>query len=99
MRPRVLTILTVVALVPTVVLGVLFTRSEPDAVYRPGALVGFVLLAACTVPFTLAIVSWIVARRDDRAAQAPAAVGLAFAVVLALLTAPSAADRVAAWIH
>ena len=99
MRPRVLNVLSVVALVPTVVVGVQLTGSDPDAAYRLSALVGFLLLAACTVPLTLAIVSTVVAHRDDRAGQAPAAVGMGFAVALALVTVPTVVDRVAAWIH
>lgn len=98
-RPRVLNVLTAVTLVPAVVMGVLLTRAEPDAVYRLVAVVGGLLLVACTVPLTLAVVSTRMARHDARRAQAPAAVGLGFAVVLAVLSAPSFAAQVAGWLR
>jgi undecaprenyl pyrophosphate phosphatase UppP len=98
-RPHVLNVLTAVTLVPAVVMGVLLTRSEPDAVYRLVAVVGVLLLVACAVPLTLAVVSTVVARHDARRAQAPAAVGLGLAVVLAILTLPSFAGHVAGWLR
>jgi hypothetical protein len=98
-RPSVLNLLTIVALVPSVVLGVTLTRAEPDAAYRLGAVVGVMLLTVCTAPLALAIVSTVVARRDVRAARMPGVVGLAFAVVLAFLTVPPFVDRLVAWMH
>jgi undecaprenyl pyrophosphate phosphatase UppP len=95
----VLNALTLVALVPTVVMGVLLTRSDPDAVYRLVAVVGVLLLVACAVPLTLAVVSTVVGRRDTRRAQAPGAVGLGLAVVLALMTLPSFTGHLARWLR
>jgi hypothetical protein len=98
-RPSVLNLLTIIALVPSVVMGVTLTRAEPDAAYRLVAVVGVVLLTVCTAPLALAVVSTVVARRDVRAARAPGVVGLASALVLAFLTVPPFLDHVTAWMH
>jgi hypothetical protein len=98
-RPRVLNLLTILVLVPSVAMGVVLVRAEPDAVYRLVAVVGFLLLLVCAVPITLAAVSTVVARRDARAARLPGAVGLGLAVALAVLTVPPFVDRLVRWVH
>ena len=92
MTVRILHGATLVLVVPSLLLAAVLLRSEPDAVYRLGAVVGVVLLLLCTAPLILVGLSHAARRRDGSSDVTLAVVGFTIALFLGLFTVTPVLD-------